>query len=539
MVCTLQLRSEPLRERRSSSEPTTMLQTAKRVALLHQARRSLACIGLETFPRPPKPGGYTDSCSDLAFALENPPLLPSSVQVARNVSEESFPDTLSGLSRALAVADTLWANTTNLGSILGVNELAPAKSLAVVGNAFNYAEAKPDAIAMFRHLCVPRPRSIQVWMNEPDAKYQQNEPKAGATVVGGVHAAVQEMASQQARFPFVCKPIFGRGSEGVQLVSNIDELVMYASKCADARCSERVDAGSSPEIDALADGDVARATALTLAELSHQERARYGQDLAQATAHLAARVSAVRGPCASVTLSWPAYGPGFMMEELLPGPEITVAVVPAEAWAWGVRAASRRRSAGQSACASVSAPEDAPGGVVGRMRRRMRVQGAGAPERIGPRGQRQYVALPPVLRGWGMSPREAGTAAAGRLMPYSGDVPVCRNSVVATKASDKEAVEAAADGLLDAMAHAKSVADALQPTAPIRIDMRGIDAWGSSFAAFDLNLKPNATWPGRPGREEQQSLLGLAVEALDESPTFSEFATGLVHTAPLLRDWLD
>ncbi|OWY55402.1 glutathione synthetase ATP-binding domain-like protein [Alternaria alternata] len=59
------------------------------------------------------------------------------------------------------------------------------------------------------------------------------------------------------------------------------------------------------------------------------------------------------------------------------------------------------------------------------------------------------------------------------------------------------------------------VAKLLQCTAPMRIDVRRFEESKSSpFALFDVNMKPNMTGPGRPGREQQASLTALAATGL-------------------------
>jgi len=52
-------------------------------------------------------------------------------------------------------------------------------------------------------------------------------------------------------------------------------------------------------------------------------------------------------------------------------------------------------------------------------------------------------------------------------------------------------------------------------TAIMRIDVRRFeDKPGSEFALFDVNMKPNMTGPGRPGREDQASLSAIAAAEL-------------------------
>lgn len=61
--------------------------------------------------------------------------------------------------------------------------------------------------------------------------------------------------------------------------------------------------------------------------------------------------------------------------------------------------------------------------------------------------------------------------------------------------------------------HCAEVAKLLKATAPIRIDVRRFTP-GSNFALFDVNVKPNMTGPGRPGRDDQACLSALAAAPL-------------------------
>ena len=111
-----------------------------------------------------------------------------------------------------------------------------------------------------------------------------------------------------------------------------------------------------------------------------------------------------------------------------------------------------------------------------------------------------YNALPIVVR----FNHEAGIA------PYNGVVAVTKNSRVPTD------IELQSDrAYADISAQCVQVAKLLRVTAPIRIDVRRVSKRaGAPFAMFDINMKPNMTGPGRPGREDQASLTALAAEKL-------------------------
>ncbi|KAH7078031.1 hypothetical protein BKA63DRAFT_509538 [Paraphoma chrysanthemicola] len=93
------------------------------------------------------------------------------------------------------------------------------------------------------------------------------------------------------------------------------------------------------------------------------------------------------------------------------------------------------------------------------------------------------------------------------IAPYNGVVAVTENSRVVSedRVSDDPAYGRAVE-------ECERVAALLRVTAPIRIDIRRFSP-GSSFALFDVNMKPNMTGPGRPGRENQSSLTAMAAEA--------------------------
>ncbi|KAI8197943.1 D-alanine--D-alanine ligase [Colletotrichum sp. SAR 10_65] len=91
------------------------------------------------------------------------------------------------------------------------------------------------------------------------------------------------------------------------------------------------------------------------------------------------------------------------------------------------------------------------------------------------------------------------------IAPYNGTVAVTANSKAVVDSDDPAYEEVAKE--------CEKVGELLGTTAPIRIDVRRFKE-GSKFALFDVNMKPNMTGPGRPGRDEQASLTLLAAAAL-------------------------
>ena len=137
------------------------------------------------------------------------------------------------------------------------------------------------------------------------------------------------------------------------------------------------------------------------------------------------------------------YGALVMVEECLPGEEITVAVLPPGRY---------------------SAP-------------------------IGQRAH--HWALPVVVR----------VGHVDGVAPYNGVVAVAANS----EARESDAYD-------DVRRRCADIARLLDATSVMRIDCRA-NAKGE-YVPFDVNMKPNMTGPGRPGRDEQTSLVGLAAQAV-------------------------
>jgi hypothetical protein len=104
-------------------------------------------------------------------------------------------------------------------------------------------------------------------------------------------------------------------------------------------------------------------------------------------------------------------------------------------------------------------------------------------------------ALPPVYR---FDQRDG-------VAPYNGDVPVTANSIAI---GPERLRDPAIVAMIDNCVSAAALVDA---RTAIRIDCRA-DRDGS-FKLFDLNMKPNMTGPGRPGREDQDCLSAIAARA--------------------------
>jgi D-alanine-D-alanine ligase-like ATP-grasp enzyme len=99
---------------------------------------------------------------------------------------------------------------------------------------------------------------------------------------------------------------------------------------------------------------------------------------------------------------------------------------------------------------------------------------------------------------------------ANGVAPYNGIVAVTANSTAIT------AEQYSKDPTYQAIAsECEQVAALMSLTAIMRIDVRRFtEDPGSKFALFDVNMKPNMTGPGRPGRDDQASLSAIAAAEL-------------------------
>lgn len=131
---------------------------------------------------------------------------------------------------------------------------------------------------------------------------------------------------------------------------------------------------------------------------------------------------------------------------------------------------------------------------------------------------RDYWSLPVVLR----------FNHENDIAPYNGVVAVTANSRIVSTS------EANSDPAFEAVQReCEAVARSLKVKAPIRIDVRKRSAGEGPFVLFDVNMKPNMTAPGRPGREDQASLTAMAAQGLGWAP--EELLRRILETAETLE----
>jgi len=115
------------------------------------------------------------------------------------------------------------------------------------------------------------------------------------------------------------------------------------------------------------------------------------------------------------------------------------------------------------------------------------------------------------------------------VAPYNGIVAVTQNSRLL---SPEENGAPHIRRLFEECTKAASVVRALSP---IRIDCRGFEKKEDVIKLFDLNMKPNMTGPGRPGRDDQDSLSGIAARGLGWS--YSDLLANMLLQAYPLTKW--
>ena len=122
------------------------------------------------------------------------------------------------------------------------------------------------------------------------------------------------------------------------------------------------------------------------------------------------------------------------------------------------------------------------------------------------------------------------TGHVNGIAPYNGVVAVALNSVAVNENDEPDTIKRAAYAAI--RGHCATVGGLLNVVACLRIDCRANEA--GEFVLFDLNMKPNMTGPGRIGREQQTSLVGLAAGAIGWS--YEQLCVNLLRQARPLAE---
>ncbi len=174
----------------------------KKIAILYQ---DLPAPLKDGVLKPMKPGGYSDSGADLAYSLKLkglPVVTPSKLPNETSDMDWVFPDTHKGIQNALdSEARIFWLNTV-------LHEDHPIKDfrgqgLEIVGQSPFVVEKYDDkwiTNEWLRHHDIPVP---EAWLIEENDRDTYHIPPS---------------------FPIVLKPLRGRGSQGVVLVYDREEI---------------------------------------------------------------------------------------------------------------------------------------------------------------------------------------------------------------------------------------------------------------------------------------------------------------------------
>ena len=169
-----------------------------KVAILYQAKVPPAVDGII---KPMKEGGYSDSGADIALALVQNKvevITPVDFPKTQNDFDWVFPDSLEGIETAISKgANIFWLNTVLYAThpILKFKE----RNLLIVGQ-------DPESVQKF------------------DNKLYTNKYLREKSLPIPNSSTLKLVDESKLKFPLVIKPIRGRGSQGVRVVQNMQEL---------------------------------------------------------------------------------------------------------------------------------------------------------------------------------------------------------------------------------------------------------------------------------------------------------------------------
>lgn len=174
----------------------------KNVAILYQSQVPPARDGII---KPMKLGGYSDSGADIAFVLQKnnvSVIEPIEHPEVLNDKDWVFPDNKEGIEAAISKgANTFWLNTVLYAG--HPIEAFKNQGFQIVGQA-------PDKVEMY---------DDKVFTNALLRKNNLPIPNAKIIEVADIDPSEVPFS-----FPFILKPIRGRGSQGVQMVKNKEEF---------------------------------------------------------------------------------------------------------------------------------------------------------------------------------------------------------------------------------------------------------------------------------------------------------------------------
>lgn len=178
-----------------------------KVAILYQAEAAPTVNGLK---KPMKKGGYSDSGADIGYELKSngiSVIIPVNSPEIRKDTDWCFPDSVTGIERALALgANTFWLNTVLYSSHPIVR--FQNRSLQFIGQ-------HPETVALYDHKL--RTNNLLSDAGLPVPFYH---------IIDESSLSIQKV--QKITYPSVIKPILGRGSQGVKVIGDSQELIQVA-----------------------------------------------------------------------------------------------------------------------------------------------------------------------------------------------------------------------------------------------------------------------------------------------------------------------
>lgn len=186
------------------------------VAVLYQAQKPPIINGIA---KPMKPGGYSDSGADIAFALQQagvPIVTPVREPGATQPFDWVFADTPAGISQAVeSGAQILWLNTI-LYRHHPVEQYLDQKGW-VVGQLPDNVEKYDDkwhTNQLLKSQGLPIPKAVIVEVADQDNLFRA--------------------LPTDFTFPLIVKPVRGRGSAGVVLVDSQQQLISVLADMFDS-----------------------------------------------------------------------------------------------------------------------------------------------------------------------------------------------------------------------------------------------------------------------------------------------------------------
>lgn len=176
----------------------------RKIAILHQAAQPPEKDGII---KPMKAGGYSDSSADIAYSLRKEGIQIVTPVDLPTMSEDldwSFPDTTEGINEAITKgANIIWLNTVLYSG-------HPIENFANIN--LNIVGQIPAAVDVF------------------DDKIKTNQLLKSFGLPVPDNIVIHKDSSKNSKnfdFPVVVKPIRGRGSQGVAVVNDSEDLEKY------------------------------------------------------------------------------------------------------------------------------------------------------------------------------------------------------------------------------------------------------------------------------------------------------------------------